>query len=327
MTATATGPFLAWLGVSVLATLGLYELTARLPIDFREQSLATSEDVARRLRSLRRGGPFTSGRISEAAAGRRVPWLFGRGPFGAVAWIKSAEILRRARGTLITSLFVIGLVTVMLSFAMRDLRGRDPDSAAVVGSAMIGLLGMWYLAGGLRFDFRADLDRMEAIKSWPLAPWRLFLATLLPAALLISCLLGAAIVVRALALGVLSASVLQVVLVLPFATLAWLSVDNAVFLFAPVRFVPGQEGTLHHTGRALVLLFLRGLIFLFGLGAVGLPVWGAALAAHRLLHLDALGVRVLASFVGLWALLGVDAVLVHVGGRMLRRFDVARDRA
>ena len=33
-----------------------------------------------------------------------------------------------------------------------------------------------------------DLDQMEAVKSWPLSSWRLFLATLLPEVVLITIL-------------------------------------------------------------------------------------------------------------------------------------------
>jgi hypothetical protein len=306
--------------------LALYELTARLPVDFRELSLQTSEEIARRLRSLRRGGRFSGGKISDAAAGRRVPWLFGSGPFGAVAWIKTAAMLRKARGTLLVSLFVVGFVTVMLSFAMGEVTDTD-KKAAIAAPVMIAVLGMWYLSGALRFDFRAELDRMEAIKSWPLGPARLFLAALLPQTALIWIVLSIAIIARALLLHLFHPAILLTIGVLPFVTLAWLAVDNAVFLLAPIRIVPGQEGTLHYTGRALVMLCVRVVLFVAGGVVVGLPAAAAGWLCVNVLGFDVESTLAVATVVGVLMLVAVDAVLVLFGGRMLRRFDVARDRA
>jgi hypothetical protein len=327
MVAVELGTFLVWGSLSTLLFLGLYELTARLPIDYREQSLETSEEVATRLSSMRRGGPFGLGRVSPKAAARRVPWPLGRGPLRAVMWVKTAAMLRKARGTLFVALGVVLLVTVAMSAIARE-EGRDGDA---LGPALvplfIGLFGMVYLAGALRFDFRAELDRMEQLKSWPIAPARLFLASLLPETVLIWILLSAAVLVRAVVLDAMHPVVWGVVLALPFATLGWLAIDNAVFLFAPVRFVPGQEGALHHTGRAMVLLLLRMLVFLVAGTLVGLAAGGAAKLGESLLELDSTGSLALAAGAGILVLLLVDAVLVAVGGRMLRRFDVARDRA
>lgn len=327
MVARELGHFLGWLGVCSVCWIGLYELTARLPIDFRELSLETSEEMARRIRTLRRGGPFSGGRISDAAAGRRVPWIFGRGSFGAVAWIKTASILRKARGTLMLSAFVLGLVTLALSLALGEIEREASGVEGVAGPILIGLLGMWYLAGGLRFDFRSELDQMEAIKSWPLHPRRLFLATLLPETLLISGLLAIAILLRALVLDHFHPWLLLTVAALPFVTLGWLAVDNSVFLLAPVRFVPGQEGALHHAGRALVLLFLRILVFLVSLLVVGLPVSLVVYLSKWQLELEAPSTATAAIAVGFLMMLLVDLALVDLGGRMVRRFDLARDRA
>jgi len=323
MTATSARAFLEWTGLCVLLWIGLYELTARLPVDFRAQSLATSEEVAQRLRSLRRGGPFSGGRVSQAAAGRRIPWIFGRGPFGAVAWIKTASILRKARGTLAMSIFVLGIVTFGISVALQG----EQEVAASVGPALIAAVGMVYLGGGMRFDFRSDLDRMEQIKAWPLGPSRLFLATVMPEVLLITLLVAAAILIRAAVLESFPFVLAITLGVLPFVALAWVALDNAVFLFAPVRFVPGQEGTLHHTGRTMVLLLLRLLLFLLTAALAGGAGAGMWFLGRDVLETGE-GARIaLAVCGGLAVLLNVDAALVHLGGRLLGRFDVARDRA
>src|SRR5262249_14655425 len=48
--------FLPWLALCAGIWYAGWELTARIPVDFRETSLATSADVARRISKLRRGG-------------------------------------------------------------------------------------------------------------------------------------------------------------------------------------------------------------------------------------------------------------------------------
>jgi hypothetical protein len=98
-----------------------------------------------------------------------------------------------------------------------------------------------------------------------------------------------------------------------------------VFLFAPVRFVPGQEGLLQNAGRGIVLMLLRAVLLALTMVLAGGPAWGVHQGA---LHLgleprSALGAALAAFFLGL---LLVDVALVGLGGVVLRRFDVARDR-
>lgn len=328
MTATSVPQFLGWFGLCLLILVILFELSARLPIDFRERSLETSRDISRRLNRLRRGGPISAGEVSRRAAGRRIPWLFGRGPGGAVAWIKTASIVRKARGTLFVALLIVVAVTIGVSVLLHG-QGLEQDRnvAEVVGPILIGFLGIMYMSGALRFDFRADLDRMEQIKVWPTGARRVFVATLLPQVILISVALAGAVLVRAAVLGLFNPALVVIVLALPFVEFAWLAVENVVYLLAPVRFVPGQEGTLHHTGRSIVLFSLRMLLVVVTLGVVAIPagvLFGVGPEAFGLTDGQAVGVSVGIGFV---VLFGVDWMLASVGGRMLRRFDVARDRA
>jgi hypothetical protein len=163
--------FLPWFALCFVIWFALFELTARIPIDFRELSLETSADVAKRIHRARRGALGASGtQASSSSAGWRVPWWFGRGPFGAIAWRKSATILRKARGTFITSALIVAVLTAVSTLLFT---GKG-DDAPIFGSLLISLVGTLYLCAGLRFDFREDLDRMDVIKSYPLAPWRVF---------------------------------------------------------------------------------------------------------------------------------------------------------
>jgi ABC-2 type transport system permease protein len=321
ITAQSVGEFLLPLTLTLAVWWALFELVARLPVDYRELSLETSADVARQLNRRRRGGGGASASEAiQASAGWHVPWLFGRGPLGAVAWRKTCSILRKARGTVLTSLLIVGALTVA---SMAITRG-EIDPTGLKGSLLIAVAGTLYLCAGLRFDFREDLDQMGTLKAWPVRPWRLFLGTLLPEVVLVSGLLAVAILVRATFLGVLGPHVVLVAAGIPVVVLLWAGIDNAVFLYMPVRHTPGQEGALHHAGRTLALLFLR-LVAMAATAAGAL----SCVALHWLLS----EVLEISSTIALWASVGLLAVVlgaemctvVAVGGALLRRFDVARD--
>ena len=319
--------FLPWFAVSLLILGGAFELTVRLPVDFRSLSLETSADVARRLSRLRAGKNAISGaRVSAQSLDWDIPWLFGRGAFGAVAWLKCCSIARKARATLLFALLVVALAVL---FGVRFY--KDPVSGAV----FIALLGTLYLGSGLRFDFRSDLDMMEIFKAWPVRPWKLFLATILPEVLLLSALVVVAIAVRGALLMwregmafdvVFAGEVLTIMGLTPLVCLTWTALDNAVFLFAPVRFVPGHGSAMHHSGRTLALLFLRMAVLLVLVASCG----GAAVAAGFVTGV-LLGWGEHASWIAsvvAGALVGAAGVcgLIAGGGWTLKRFDVVRER-
>lgn len=312
--------FAPWFLLSTALLVVLFELTAQIPVDFRTLSLETSSDVARRLSRFRSGRNMVSGSaVSRRALGWRVPWLFGHGPFGAVAWLKLCALVRKARGTVLFSVFVLGFVTLVTS---NEAFGEIAEP--LPGAVLIAVMGTIYLCSGLRFDFRADLDLMATIKAWPLSSSAVFLATILPSSLLVALLIGIAIVVRACFLGAFPLAQWALIAFLPLLCLLWSALDNAVFLFAPVRFVPGQGDAMHHTGRTMVLLLLRmALLAVLALVSAGL-FW----VVTRLSELG--GVNEGTAFA--WAWIGVVLVfvagvcaLVAFGAWALRRFDVGSE--
>ena len=321
MTAPDAATFATWFAVCAILWVVLFELIARIPIDFRELSLETSADVARRLNRMRSGGFGAAvGKASRRTAGWTVPWLFGRGPFGAVAWLKLGAILRKARGTVLVSGLIVGALTVV--FTMTFDSGGPED--AIGGAAAIAVLGTFYLCAGLKFDFRSDLDLMETIKAWPVRPSRVFLATLLPETLLVSGVLAAAILVRAAVTSSFHPALLGIVAALPPVILAWVALDNAVFLFALVRFVPGQEGALHHMGRSLALMFLRmSLLLATAALAIG-PGSLLWLIAREALGTSESTAWWMAGALAWSVLIGVDGFLIFVGGKLFQRFDVSK---
>jgi hypothetical protein len=317
--AETPGEFLPWflLCVALLGAAG--ELCARLPVDFREHSLSTSARTAARLSRVRAGGGASAMRASRALAQWRVPWLFGRGPAGAIAWRKCTGMARKAKGALWVALAALAFLVLFVELLF------DGSERARDAPLVIAILGTIYLCSGLRFDFREELERMDAVRSWPLAPRRIFLFMLLPEVALVVLLLGATIVLEALARGALGPDTLGFLVGLPFLVFAWVALDNVVFLFAPVRHVPGQDGLVQNAGRRMLqMVLLVALALVAGLAA--------ALAFHAVTWLGvwlALGPAVsqgLALGAVLFVLAAIDGLLVCVGGAVLVRFDVARDR-
>ncbi len=323
ITATDATTFIPWIAVCTVLWALLFEFTARLPIDFRELSLETSANVAERIRRHRRvGGGASAAKVSRVTVSWRLPWMFGRGPVGAIAWRKTTAIVRKARGTLLVSVFVLAMVTLLVASISRA-GGRQ---GILGGAALIVFAGTLYLSAGLRFDFREDLDRMETIKAWPQRPSRIFTATILPEVILIAVMVIGGIVVRAAATRAFDPWLGAVVVAVPLFVFAWIALDNAVFLFAPIRFVAGQEGAMQNAGRAVILMALRGLLLAVIAIAVGLGFGGFQLAAEHLLDLPGSGPLVAGVVGGLLSLLGCDVALVAIGSSLFRRFDVARQR-
>ena len=305
-------PFLACVGIFS----ALWLAVPRIGIDFRELSLETAADVARRLARARRGLAANSGPASAGTRSWRTPWLAGRGPFGAVAWRKAVTIVRKSRASfLLGGLIVSGVVGF-------SILASEPDGdAALRGSLIVAGFGTFYLCLGLRFDFREDLELVGLLRSWPVAPWKLFLATLLPETLLVSAMVALGVLALALYHAAPDPRLLVVVGAVPFAVLAWTAIDNATFLFSPVRTGASHDGALQNAGRAMVLMLLRTAI----LGMCGALAATPYLVLHYALEAPefvSVAVGVLAGIAILCAEIGV---LVFLGGEVLRRFDAPRD--
>jgi hypothetical protein len=301
----------------------LFEAVANIRVDYRELSLATSADIAKRISRMRRGNLDPSrGQVARSTIGWRVPWIFGHGPFGAVAWNKTAAIVRKSKGTLIISIAIITFLTVLGTAIMR---GRSDEKILLSGSAMIAVLGTLYMCAGLRFDFRMDLELMDRIKTWPLRPHMLFLATILPEVILVSSLLFCAVLGRALWIGTYHPGLVGVLAFQPLATLTWVALDNAVFLFSPIRYTPGEEGALQNMGRSMLLVILRGVLLGIVVAVVLLPAW----LVYWIVDDNGGGNTTAWWAAGAFAWIGVLAVdcgLIWLGGKMLTRYDVAKDK-
>lgn len=317
ITALTHAQFWPWFGLCVSVFALLWLGVPRIGIDFRELSLETSADVARRLARARRGMAANAGSASARTRGWRTPWLAGRGPFGAVAWRKAVSIVRKARASFVVG----GLIVALVALLSVTLFSRGRGDALSAGLIVAGF-GTFYLCLGLRFDFREDLDLLGVLRSWPIAPWKLFLATLLPETVLVSSMIALGVAAVTVYCGDPDPRLVLVVGAVPFFVLAWTAIDNATFLFAPVRAGAGQEGALQNAGRALVLMLLRSFVLGVSAGIAALP----ALVAIYVLEMSDASALVVGAGGGLLLVLAEIGVLVWIGGEVLRRFDVVRDQ-
>lgn len=311
MDATGWGEAAPRLLVCVLVLALLYELTVRLPVDFREVSLATSRDLAERLARVRSGSGGVAAMGTDAgAARRRMPWWAGRSPFGALVWLRSTELLRRTGRVVTVALLQLTLAVFLGTVLVQDHAG---------GAVLVLTLSTYHLSTTIRADLRADLDRMQELKAWPLQGSRTFLASVLPGALVAGALVAGALVLRGAIAGGLRPIDGALAVTAPVLALVWACVENLSFLVSPVRFTPGEVGTLQSMGRVA----LHSLANLVVVATVVAPAVGIHLGAVRLL-----GDGVLASLAGLGAALafalGLVGALSLLGGRALRRLDPSR---
>ncbi len=316
MAAPGSGEFALWFGFALALSVLLFEVTTRLPCDFRELSLATSAQVAARRRRMGAGRNLVAGMGGlggKAAKGLRAPWLLGSGPFGALAWIQLTCLWRTAKGTLLLGLVTVG---VALLFTLTTL------SEPVEGALFLALWGVIYITSGLRFDFRGNLERIEIMRTWPVSSRRIFLATILPEIGIVTLLVTFAELGRLAYLGEWSLTLGLIIAGIPWAVALWVIVDNVVFLWFPVRYQRGQSAATQHTGRLLLVTLVRLAILLvsgliIGMGAAGAFALAKGFDVGEVLALTiAVGVAFALSLFSLWA--GVVA-----GGWSLERFDPA----
>lgn len=312
-------------GLPLLGLLAVaFELLRRWPFDWREIAVATTSRMGARLdRARRLGTGASSTGVSRWAARRRVPWLFGRGPVGAVFWRKSASILRRARVTLLFAGLTLTVGVGALLSVTGQLGGEDL-TASNVGWAPLFLVvfGSVYLSAGLRFDLREEVDRIGELKAWPLSSRGLFAALLLPQVAVVGSFLGLGCAVFAVLGDLPLAPVLACLVFLPAFLIGWVATDNLFFLLWPVRVVPGADGALQDVGRASVLFLCRGLVASVALALAG---GGGALAWWLTPGPDdALARLVAGAAVAVAVTSGWGALALTLGGRVLARFDPSR---
>ena len=273
-----------------------------------EAATVGADQMAGRARRLRHGGIGAIGGVWKVA----VPLLPRLGGIGPVMWRRLVEIVRRPA----TFVAFGGMLTLVAGTAvgMRVWGDLDPPWAALVGVACL----VWCLQlipGTLRFDFRADLDRLEQLLTLPIPALALVLGQCLPMAGLMT----ATSWVVLLGLGVWQPAFwpwwLMAGAVLPLVALFNVIVENLLFLLLPMRFENG-EAALQSVGRNL-LTSLGAWVIQFTTLSVAI---GLGVALWFLL----LNLVIATAFGALPLMVGIAVGAAGTSWR-LQTFDITRD--
>lgn len=326
ITATSAQAFALWATVSVGIWCVLFYIVGKLNIDFRELSLETSADIAKRLNRVRRGSSGGANATKPKLTGWRMPWFFGHGTFGAITWRKSLSIARRARATLLISFIIIGLVSVVFSLISMNSRKGIPEPAL---SILFCVFGSIYLCNSLRFDFREDLEKMETLKASPASNFSIFTGTLVPQTALVTVLMTFVLIIKSAVMRTFHPALPGLICAVPLFTFCWIAIDNIVFLMAPTRMVAGQDTMLQNAGRTFILMMARLFISSFSLAIACIPIGIALLVENYATGIE-LSTRHLLVWVGVALSLSIGlaetAFIAWIGARTFARFDVSADR-
>jgi hypothetical protein len=268
------------------AALLAWVLSLNVPLE--EAALASAERRSRlEARRRRRGLPLprVTGTLRLRATGA---------PEVALAW-KNWIALRRVYGTrlgLIVVMVGLGFGSTLWGAFHRSSPG-GADLRLLIASCVAGVAGLTVLLGPMLFrtDLRADLRRLDTLRTLPLSGFQVVRGELLAPALLL-CATQVALLVFAFGLSVGAGGggfsfaarlcwMLGALLLLPAATTAMLVVQNAAALVFPSLLVEDEEsaprgveaaGTrLLNLGASLLLLLvgvLPGAILGVAVGAV-----------------------------------------------------------
>jgi hypothetical protein len=284
---------------------------------YLEASAAASERIYARIQRARSGGgAFAAWRGSGGPPRFSLPALPRWGGLGPTAWRQLLTAVRSLRGLLIFLVILGGaLMIAPLALTLGSDHATQPAVDLAVASGLFGVT-IVSLPAMMAFDFRGDLDRMDLLKTLPIAPWRLAIGQLLaPVVLLGAIQLGALACIHALWGGMGVLFLWTALVAWPLDFLAF-GIDNLLFLWFPSRQTVATPGDFQLMGRQLVMLLAKFL-------ALGVPVLMAAIVGRVVLDLT--GRHWAAALAAALVLTGFAVPLVPVLALAFRHFDVSRD--
>jgi hypothetical protein len=314
--------------LALLVNLALLAVVFGLDADYLEAAAAYSTRVYSQIQRIR-GGPAISGGGDGPApavkARRTWPMLPRFGGIGPLVWRQLVTAVR-SPGRLIGLVAIQAVMTSVLLGAAGETGGRVASPMALAVAVVVLSL---FVSSVLPFDFRGDLDRLETLKTWPLAPWRLAVGQMLPPALVLSAfqwLMLAGLAVYA-GVGTGGSAVERYVdlvvlggcaaIALPFNFLL-IGLENVLFLLAPSRQMAGTAGDFQSIGRNVLMMLVKFVaLALIGVTA-GLAVFMVQVTS---------GNNLLLMSAAAWVVLTDSAaILVPVAGLLFTWVDVNRDK-
>lgn len=260
---------LPWLGLSVAIDVLLVAIVLRLDANYLETAAATSQKLYERVQRARHGGGLV---LSGSSRARwtipRLPWFGGVGP---IAWRQILKTLRTLRGFLLVVIIVMAAMGAPIYFSSVAASSHDDDSEQVTTSSRLLLPTIAIAATAyssllatsqLPLGFRGDLDHMDWLKSLPLPAGAIAIGQLAGILAMLT-VLDAGLLCGVIAFAPTWKMLLlcAAALALPY-NLTLVSVENLVFLHYPTRAMPATPGDFHFMGRMMLMLMLKGMVFL-----------------------------------------------------------------
>jgi ABC-2 type transport system permease protein len=330
--ATDAREFFAALGPALLIYVLHYAWVLRAEVSFEEASIAKAEKRAARRSAMQRDGTVRLGRTQRKA--RRAPFKLAAGGRPEIAFLWKNLLASASYLTPRTALIIAALIAVGSSWTMR--LNLDVLRTTIGTLALVGM-GYTLVFGPLiaRQDLRLDLPNTDILKTYPLRGWQVVLGEVLAPVAIVSVLLWlllltAALTLQpppnaALTLGLRTAAVLGVALLLPFVCAIQLLVMNAAVVLFPA-WLPqgaGRGSGIDVLGQRI--FFLAGL-FLATAGALLPAAIGAAVMFFSTLWIVGAPVAAALGAVGALAVLCVETGLgVAFIGRRFEGFDLSAE--
>jgi hypothetical protein len=263
-------------GLSLLAVLVLLGIILMLDVHYLEAAATASERTYRRLERLRRGGMASVGLTMREKARWSLPSLPYWGGIGPMAWRQLLGALRGIWWIIPVGIFMSAFLVPILFVAGQDKTTNATENAegTIVGFGVMLLFMGMFLPSLLTFDFRADLDRMEVLKTLPLAAWKIVIGQLLVPVLIVTLVQSVMLAALQAALPGPQPIVLAYVPFLLLVNFVFFGVENLFFLWFPTRQLAATPGDVQNFGRVLMLLAAKYLVLmalvtvatLFGVG-------------------------------------------------------------
>jgi hypothetical protein len=135
-------------------------------------------------------------------------------------------------------------------------------AGTIVGFGVMLLFMGMFLPSLLTFDFRADLDRMEVLKTLPLAAWKIVIGQLLVPVFIVSLVQSVMLAALQFSLPEPHPVVFAFVPFLLLVNFVFFAVENLFFLWFPTRQLAATPGDVQNFGRVLMLLTAKFLVLL-----------------------------------------------------------------
>lgn len=310
------GRFMVYVGLSLLVNVLLFVAVLRLDSYYLETAARIAARRAAILERLRHGGLANA---SAPELGRAVrsrwpnpPWLWGAGP---IFWRQCVTAWRSRLGfpvLVVTTVIALGGMGFSIVTSEKGIPASLPWAVVATGLTLSLMLNH-----AVAFDFRADLDRIEVLKSLPLSSWQVSMAQLLVPTVILSAYQIIFTVLVFAVFGEIGWLVVAVALLSWPVNLLLVGIENALFLIFPTRVAPATPGDFTQAFRQMATMFVKviGLAigFLLMLAAGGLANWLTG------------GSRPVTLVVAWVAAVGTSLLPVPFVAYAFDRFDVARD--